>query len=76
MADTPKAADWAAEYKRLSETSRQLSIPAETLVRLFKGDYVPGMPEVYDGMRALDVSCGARNNGFFALRSRLGGVRD
>ena len=65
MADAPKAEEWAAEYKRMSEVARELSTPTETLVRLFKGDYVPGMPKVYDGMRALDVSCGSANNTFF-----------
>jgi len=61
----PRAREWAAEYKRAQVHGQQLSIPSETLVRLFKGDYVPGMPKNFTGMSALDVSCGDGNNAFF-----------
>jgi SAM-dependent methyltransferase len=63
--DTPKAQQWRAEYRRLNAASQQLSYPTETLVRLFKGAYIPGMPKEFDGLRACDVSCGSGNNAFF-----------
>jgi SAM-dependent methyltransferase len=63
--DTPKAQEWRAEYDRLNAASQQLSYPTETLVRLFKGAYIPGMPKALDGLRACDISCGSGNNAFF-----------
>jgi 2-polyprenyl-3-methyl-5-hydroxy-6-metoxy-1,4-benzoquinol methylase len=59
------ALGWAEEYRQATENSRQLSYPTETLVRLFKGDYVPGMPKAFEGLRLCDVSCGIGNNAFF-----------
>jgi SAM-dependent methyltransferase len=63
--DAPKASEWLMEYRRLNETTRSLVFPSETLVRLFKGDYIPGMPKAYEKMRVCDVSCGTGNNTFF-----------
>jgi 2-polyprenyl-3-methyl-5-hydroxy-6-metoxy-1,4-benzoquinol methylase len=63
--DKTNALGWADEYKRAAETSRSLVYPTETLVRLFKGDYISSMPKVFDGMRICDVSCGIGNNAFF-----------
>jgi SAM-dependent methyltransferase len=61
----PKAEEWRAEHARLSTTQQHLLYPAETLVRLFKGAYIPHMPKSFDGLRACDVSCGSGNNAFF-----------
>lgn len=65
MTEAPKAREWLTEYRRLNETARSLLFPAETLVRAFKGNYIPGMPKAYEGLRACDVSCGSGNNTFF-----------
>lgn len=62
--DSVDAQGWAQEYRRIAEASRLLSYPTETLVRLFKGDYIPGMPKKFDGMSICDVSCGTGNNAF------------
>ena len=58
----PRAHDWTEEYKRLAGLGRDLSIPTETLVRLFKGSYVPDMPKALAGLKALDVGFGNGNN--------------
>lgn len=63
--ESPRSKEWAEEYKRAASESRDLSVPTETLVRLFRGTYVPNMPQSFAGMRALDVSCGNGNNTFF-----------
>jgi SAM-dependent methyltransferase len=65
ITDKVNALGWAEEYRQATENSRQLSYPTETLVRLFKGDYVPDMPKALGGMRLCDVSCGIGNNAFF-----------
>jgi len=58
----PRAHDWTEEYKRLASQGRDLSIPTETLVRLFKGTYVPDMPRPLAGLKVLDVGFGNGNN--------------
>lgn len=58
----PRAHDWTEEYKRLAASGRELTIPTETLVRLFKGTYVPGMPKQLNGLKAIDVGFGNGNN--------------
>jgi len=58
----PRAHDWTEEYRKLAAQGRDLSIPTETLVRLFKGTYVPDMPKSLKGMRVLDVGFGNGNN--------------
>ena len=54
--------DWTTAYHELFASGQALTFPCETLVRLFKGSYVPGMPRSYEGMCALDVGCGSGNN--------------
>jgi ubiquinone/menaquinone biosynthesis C-methylase UbiE len=39
--------------------------PSETLVRLFKGNYVPGLDKQYAGKKVLDVGFGNGNNLIF-----------
>lgn len=68
---TANAEAWANEYKRERALGLDLTVPSETLVRLFKGDYVPGMPKDFSGMTALDVSCGDGHNTFFLCRLGL-----
>jgi len=67
----PKAKEWAEEYKRLDQLSLNLSAPSETLIRCFKGDYVPGIPRDFSKMRVLDVGCGNGNNTIFLCRLGL-----
>jgi len=54
---------WASEhtYDAL-DVGREALWPSETLVRIFKGRYVPGLEEPYDGKTVLDVGCGNGNN--------------
>jgi len=61
----PNASKWKEEYDRFRQLSIELSSPSETLVRCFKGSYVPNMPIDLRGLRVLDVSCGSGNNTFF-----------
>jgi SAM-dependent methyltransferase len=68
---TPKAREWAAEYRRTRQLSLDLSAPSETLIRAFKGTYIPDMPTDFSGMRALDVGCGTGNNAFFLASLKL-----
>ena len=63
--DQINATGWIEEYKQEMQASRQLSYPCETLIRLFKGDYLPDMPKTFAGLRLCDVSCGTGNNAFF-----------
>ena len=41
--------DWAEAYQFYSQTGGALSHPTETLIRLFKGDYVTGKKIEYQG---------------------------
>ncbi len=58
----PRAHDWTEEYRKLATQGRDLSIPTETLVRLFKGNYIPDMPKPLAGLKVLDVGFGNGNN--------------
>jgi len=54
--------DWTGAYYQYFADGTALMFPSETLVRLFKGPYVPNMPTSFKGMRALEVGCGSGNN--------------
>jgi len=56
---------WALAYRRLTETGRELLWPSETLVRLFKGPYLPSLPKDQRGKKVLDVGFGNGNNLIF-----------
>jgi len=49
---------WALSYA----DDPGLGWPCETLIRVLKGDYVPGLDRDYAGKKVLDVSCGNGNN--------------
>lgn len=53
---------WADEYRKASEQGTEPLWPSETLIRLFKGKYVPEMPGTYHGQSVLEVGCGNGNN--------------
>ncbi len=57
--------NWTAYYRQTSATGTDLMWPSETLVRLFKGNYVPGLEKDYAGKKVLDVGCGQENNLLF-----------
>jgi ubiquinone/menaquinone biosynthesis C-methylase UbiE len=66
MNDTPKDHhDWTGAYRQYFASGTKLNVPCETVVRLFKGNYVPGLPKSYTGMKALDVGFGSGNNLMF-----------
>lgn len=56
---------WADAYKKYSAEGIELMWPSETLVRLFKGDYVPGLNKQYPGKKVIDVGFGNGNNLIF-----------
>lgn len=70
------AEDWARAYKVYEDQNLALSYPSETLVRLFKGDYVTGRREDMVGKRVLDMGFGNGNNTLFLamLGMRVAGV--
>lgn len=59
---TDEFTKWAEAYQRFREDGTELLWPSETLVRLFKGDYVKGLDRNYAGKSVLDVGCGSGNN--------------
>lgn len=60
MSDSAKR--WAKHYVETASTAAELGWPSETLVRLFRGDYVPHMPRDFSGRRVLEVGFGNGNN--------------
>jgi 2-polyprenyl-3-methyl-5-hydroxy-6-metoxy-1,4-benzoquinol methylase len=54
----------------------ELMWPSETLIRLFKSNYIPGLNKNYQGKKVLDVSFGNGNNLIFlaSLGLRLHGT--
>lgn len=59
------AEGWAEAYKDFKESGQDLTFPSETLVRLFKGDYITGESLEYKGKSVLDVGFGNGNNTVF-----------
>ena len=57
------ATTWDTFYQ--TATAKQLGYPSEPLVRMMKGDYIPGIDKNYEGKRALDVGFGHGNNAAF-----------
>ena len=58
--------DWADTYKMFKASGSELSSPSETVIRLFKGNYVTGdVISSYAGKTGLDVGFGNGNNTFF-----------
>lgn len=59
-------ASWANAYKNFEHLDTTLKMPSETLVRLFKGDYVTGECTAnYNDMNCLDIGFGSGNNTAF-----------
>lgn len=67
---------WAGAYKKAAAKGTELMWPSETLIRVFKGDYVPGLKKKYVGKKVLDVGFGNGNNLIFlgSLGLRLHGT--
>jgi len=53
---------WSEIHTKMAANHDELLWPSETLVRLFKGSYVPGLRKEYAGKKVLDVGCGNGNN--------------
>lgn len=53
--------DWVDHYNHCKATGETMW-PCETLVRLFKGTYVPNLDRNHTGKKVLDVGCGGGNN--------------
>ena len=56
---------WVETYRRDACQGTELMWPSETLVRLFKGNYVPGLDKDYAGKRVIDIGFGDGNNLMF-----------
>jgi SAM-dependent methyltransferase len=68
---------WASHYAEAAKTGEEPLWPSETLVRLFKGSYVPGLDRHgYRGKSVLEVGHGNGNNLVFlgSLGLRLAGT--
>ena len=59
---------WNKFYREASASGVELAWPSETLIRLFKGNYVSGLEKDYKGKTVIDVGFGNGNN-FFLLAS-------
>ena len=66
---------WSAFYRRAEQEGVALSWPSETLVRLLKGSYIPGLPDL-SGSAVLDVGFGNANNTVMlaCLGARVSGI--
>ncbi len=60
---TAQTGDWTEYYQKT--TDLELVWPSETMVRVFKGDYVPDLNHDYAGKSVLDVGFGIGNNLIF-----------
>ena len=56
---------WKEFYQRAAQKGFELLWPNETLVRLLKGKYIPGLNRDYAEKRVLEVGCGNGNNLLF-----------
>lgn len=56
---------WSDGYRRAASDGTELLWPSETLVRLFKGDYIPDAKPDLRGDALLDVGAGNGNNDVF-----------
>ena len=56
---------WAAARRRFAVDGTKSMWPSETPVRLFKGDYIPGLNRDYAGKKVVDVGFGNGNNLMF-----------
>lgn len=67
---------WAEAYELYRKKGIELAYPSETLVRLFKGDYVTGQNIDYEGKSVLDVGFGEGNNTLFlaSLGMQVSGI--
>jgi SAM-dependent methyltransferase len=63
---TEKAFDeWTAFYQAAPEMGKAPLWPAEPLVRMMKGNYIPGFDKSYVGKNVLEIGFGAGNNFVF-----------
>ncbi len=74
--NTKMSDDWAKSYVVSAHSGEEMIHPSETLVRLFKGDYVTGHRENLKGKSVLDVGFGEGNNTIFlaSLGMQVAGV--
>lgn len=65
MTRTDMSTDWARAYDAYRRSDTELSFPSETVVRLFRGDYLTGARPATEGRKILDVGFGNGNNTAF-----------
>jgi ubiquinone/menaquinone biosynthesis C-methylase UbiE len=67
---------WAETYRIFADQGNELMWPSETMVRLFKGNYIPGLNKDYNNKKILDIGFGNGNSLIFlaTLGLRLHGT--
>jgi SAM-dependent methyltransferase len=56
---------WTEYYQKMAVKGAELLWPSETLIRLFKGNYIPDLQKDYAGRKVIDVGFGNGNNSIF-----------
>jgi SAM-dependent methyltransferase len=68
--EAPLSQSWSNAHKHFSNSGQELVYPSETLIRLFRGNYITGEVPELNGKKILDVGFGGANN--TALFASLG----
>lgn len=53
---------WVAAYRKGAVDGTETMWPSETLIRLFKGEYIPGLDKDYGGKKVIDIGFGNGKN--------------
>lgn len=56
---------WVKEYRKMTIEGLELMWPNETLVRIFKGNYVPNLKKNYKNKKVIEIGFGSGNNLWF-----------
>ncbi|MBN1902439.1 class I SAM-dependent methyltransferase [Candidatus Sumerlaeota bacterium] len=57
--------NWTKAYRETIGSPKDLNWPPTPLIRMFKGNYIPGIKKDYKGKKVLDIGCGTGNNMIF-----------
>ena len=66
MTQAKKALEnWTKAYRKMIGSGTVLNWPPTPLIRMFMGNYIPGLTRDYKGKKVLDIGCGSGNNMIF-----------